>query len=212
MRRTAPLIALATVALACGCSGGDGGSTDQDSITFPDITDPELDLESDFEEVCDRQMAVFEPGETASEIVEDPTSPFWYVRASISENLSVRPRSFVDIWSSYGSSSLHVGPTVPGTYAISDWEPGRPMPGETCGLCIHLYEDCPNDGTGMCTHVFAATGGTIDITALAIEPAGRFTATLAGVYLEEWDGFQVVIGGESYCIDLWEVDVTFPAG
>jgi hypothetical protein len=208
MGRRAPL---AACVLLVSCSDG-GGHTDPDTLTIPDMTDPGVELASEVEGDCGSLIGTFSPAVVETLIVEDPDYPYWRVRGAITPTLTLFPRSFVDIWGAYGTGSTHVGPTEPGTYSIGDWRPGRPSPGDTCDLCVHMYENCPTEALGMCVDVYVATQGTLEIETIDLEPGGRFTATLTGLYFEEWDGHDVVDGGKSACIDLWEVDVTLEAG
>ena len=105
----------------------------------------------------------------------------------------------VESWGAYG------GPMSTGTTTLTSWESY-----EDCTMCIWIYENCSDDGSG-CAHYYMADRARLDILTIDPTRGGDIEGTLSDAYLIEVteDGMTVIEGGASYCLDVWAFDETF---
>ena len=79
---------------------------------------------------------------------------------------------------------------------------------ETCETCVLIYADC---GVETCNKIFYATAGSIEISAID-QTAGTITAKLKNIVAievtidPEFYTSTPVPNGETYCVDLVDVD------
>lgn len=220
-------IAAAFLAASCGGTikyGDDAGddtgvdvavdtSADQPGDTLPDTaTDTAMDVPEDTAvdttpdpttdepaPECDQDLGTWTPGETWAGI--GWSGGYWVETGAIGGSYLPPPISEVVIESfpEFG------GPGSPGTYTMDAWEPG-----DSCILCIWLYEECADWWTG-CAHFYMADRATLVIDAIDRRVGGRITGSLSGVHFVEVnsEGTRILEGGLSYCLDLWEFSNIF---
>ena len=216
------------VMLAVGCGGtikgsDDDGTTDGSvDVTTESNTDVEAEPSEDpvedvvgdpVEDVvddpvpdgpdpgCDTDLGTFTPPDIWAGATRGPTSDYWGVYALLSGDWWPPPINelLVESWVSYG------GPTSPGTYTITSWEDY-----ETCTMCVWVWEDCTDYGSG-CAHYYMAERATVEFTTLEPRVGGDVEGSLSDAYLIEVteDGLTRVEDGLSFCVDLWTFSETF---
>jgi len=186
-----------TVDVPAEPSGDPVGESVEDPVedvieeTMPDGPDPG----------CDTDLGTFTPPDTWAGMSGGPSGAFWGVYALLSGDWWPPPINELLI-ESWGMSG---GPMSPGTYTISSWEDY-----ETCTLCIWVWEDCTNYGSG-CAHYYMADRATVEITTLDPRIGGDIEGSLTGGYLIEVteDGMTAIEDGLSFCVDLWTFSETF---
>ena len=126
-----------------------------------------------------------------------PTGDTWYIAQS---TLSAPVDVFsIEIYAELG------GATSPGTYVLADDNY------DSCANCVLVQVGCDAD-LANCAKTFLATAGTMTVSAIGAV-GEQFTATLTDLILTEitYDGewhSTPVAGGQTWCIDRYEADVT----
>jgi len=160
--------------------------------TSSDATSP-TDVADTTASACDRSGYT----SVASDALGFDNGDLWYLAQSTLG-------SPVDVFSIEIYAALG-GASTPGTYTITDDNY------DTCGNCVVIQTDC-DETLGNCQRTFLANAGKLTIT--SIGPIGAlFTATLSDLVLTEitYDDKYYstpVPGGDTWCIDTYDVDVT----
>ncbi len=146
---------------------------------------------------CDHTLGTFTPTELLAGSIG--TEGWWTVRAPLSGGFS-SPLSMLDVEVNPAAG----GPSGPTTVNITSFAGIG-----SCSTCIIIVEGCVTD-LSDCSGYWMAEQATFDITALSLTVGSSFQATLSGVVMTAWDpGSDSAIPGNSYCVDMWNIDTTF---
>jgi hypothetical protein len=155
---------------------------------------------------CTHYLEELIPDEVWSSANEDPPCDTWRIIAFITGDLTTRPFTFIELY----SSMIGSGPFFPGVYPISDYGPHPPFECSLCALCIEIFENCNTMSDSECEKIFGAIDGYFEIIDYLPNIGGSYHFVLTDVYFVEMNEFyEVVPAGEGYCMERFEVEGVF---